>query len=272
MKKTIWILLVWMMVLSFSIPILAVERINIQGSTTVLPIMQIIAEEFMINHPDVDITVSGGGSGVGIAALMDKIADIAMSSRKIKEKEFEKAVSRGLDVQEFEIAKDAIAIVINPANNTLDRIDSETLKKIYTGEIKNWRDLGGEDRVIVVVSRDTNSGTFEVFNEHVLKGSELAPEVLLLASNRAVLDEISKNTDAIGYIGLGYLSDQVKALTLDGIEPTHDNALNGSYPISRGLFLYAARLPQGAEKQLIDFVLSEEGQAIVEDEGFVKIK
>ena len=272
MKKISWMALVGMMAFTWSMSAFAVEKIDIQGSTTVLPIMQIIAEEFMASHLEVDITVSGGGSGVGVAALMDSIADIAMSSRKMKDKEMEKAASSGLNIQEFEIARDAIAVIVNPAQNSLTGIESDILKKIYTGEVKSWRELGGEDKPIVVVSRDTNSGTFEVFNEHILKGDELAPEVLLLASNRAILDEISKNQDAIGYIGLGYLNDQVKSLILDGVEPTHDHALDGSYPISRSLYLYTANLPTDAKKQLIDFVLSEKGQAIVEEEGFVRIK
>jgi len=272
MKKLLWILLVGLMVLSFSMFTLAAEKINVAGSTTVLPIMQIIAEEFMNQNPEVEITVSGGGSGVGIAALIDKIADIAMSSRKIKSEEEEKAISNGLAIQEFEIAKDAITVIVNPANSKMNWIDSQTLKKIYTGEITSWKDLTGEDKPIVVISRDTNSGTFEVFNDHILKKTPLAPAVLMLASNRAVLDEVGKNPDAIGYIGLGYVNDQVKGLLLDGVEPSKENVLNGNYPISRSLYLYTPRPPQGAEKALIDFILSEEGQVIVEEEGFIRIK
>lgn len=272
MKKLFLIFTISLMVLSFSMLTMAAEKINVAGSTTVLPIMQIIAEEFMNQNPKVEITVSGGGSGVGIAALIDKIADIAMSSRKIKSEEEKKAISNGLAIREFEIAKDAITIIVNPANSKMNRIDSQTLKKIYTGEITNWKEITGEDKTIVVISRDTNSGTFEVFNEHILKKAPLAPSVLMLPSNRAVLDEVGKNPDTIGYVGIGYVNDQVKGLLLDGVEPTKENALNGSYPISRSLYLYTPRPPQGAEKDLIDYILSDEGQAIVEEEGFIRIK
>jgi len=271
MKRIIGFIIASFAVFSFAFSAFSAEKINVSGSTTVLPIMQIVAEEFMYQNPDVDITVSGGGSGVGIAALIDRIADIAMSSRQIKAEELDKAVAKGLSIQEFEIAKDAITVIVSPANAKMNQIDSQTLKQIYTGSIISWKDLNGEDKPIVVISRDTNSGTFEVFNEHILKKTPLAPGVLMLASNRAVLDEVVKNPNAIGYIGLGYVTDQVKGLILDGVEPTKENALNGSYPISRGLYLYTPDIPQGATKAFIDFFFSEEGQTIVEEEGFIRI-
>ncbi|NLJ50266.1 MAG: PstS family phosphate ABC transporter substrate-binding protein [Candidatus Atribacteria bacterium] len=271
MKRIIGLIMISLIVFVLSFSALSLERINVSGSTTVLPIMQIVAEEFMYQNPDVDITVSGGGSGVGIAALIDKIASVAMSSRKIKTEELDKAVAKGLSVQEFEIAKDAITVIVSPANTKINQIDSQTLKQIYTGAITNWKDLSGEDKPIVVISRDTNSGTFEVFNEHILKKDQLAPTVLMLASNRAILDEVGKNPEAIGYVGLGYVTDQVKGLLLDGVEPTKENALSGIYPISRGLYLYTPDIPKGVTKDFIDFFFSEEGQAIVEEEGFIRV-
>ena len=272
MKKLLWVTITGFLIFAFSYLAFAFEKVNVTGSTTVLPIMQIIAEEFMNQHPDVDITISGGGSGVGIAALVDNITDIAMSSRKIKPEEEEKALSKGLKIEEYEIAKDAVTIIVNPANTKVNHIDSETLKKIYTGEITSWKDLTGEDKPVVIISRDTNSGTFEVFNDHILKKAQLAPTVLMLASNRAILDEVSKNTEAIGYVGLGYVTNEVRSLILDGVEPTKENVLNESYPISRGLYLYTPRSPQGMVKNLLDFVLSDEGQTIIEEEGFIRIK
>ncbi|QPM66858.1 phosphate ABC transporter substrate-binding protein [Atribacter laminatus] len=272
MKKMIRFIFIFLAVFSFAFSAFSAEKLNVSGSTTVLPIMQIIAEEFMNQNPEVDITVSGGGSGVGIAALIDKIANVAMSSRKIKAEELDKAVAKGLSVQEFEIAKDAITVIVSPANTMMNQIDSHTLKQIYTGAITNWKDLNGEDKPIVVISRDTNSGTFEVFNEHILKKDQLAPTVLMLASNRAILDEVGNNPEAIGYVGLGYVTDQVKGLLLDGVEPTKENALNGSYSISRGLYLYTPDIPQGVTKDFIDYFFSEEGQTIVEEEGFIRIK
>jgi len=250
----------------------AMERIDVQGSTTVLPIMQIIAEEFMNDHPDIEVTISGGGSGVGIAALLDRIIDIAMSSREMKPNELQKAQSLGLDIQEYTIALDAIAIIVRSQNSFIDRIDSDTVKRIYTGSITDWKDLGGEEKPLVAISRDTNSGTFEIFNEHILKKEEMAPMVLRLTSNRPILDEVSGNSNAIGYVGFGYLTPNVRALILDGVEPTHDNVFNGSYPLSRSLHLYTAQSPQDAMQQFIDYILSEKGQRIVEEEGYIRVK
>ena len=270
MKKMVRFIFISLAVFSFAFSAFSAEKMNVSGSTTVLPIMQIVAEEFMYQNPDVNITVSGGGSGVGIAALIDKITDIAMSSRQIKTEELDKAVAKGLSIQEFEIAKDAITVIVSPANTKMNQIDSQTLKQIYTGAITNWKDLNGEDKSIVVISRDTNSGTFEVFNEHILKKDHLAPAVLMLASNRAILDEVGKSR-CHRVCWLGYVTDQVKGLLLDGVEPTKENALNESYPISRGLYLYTPDIPQGVTKAFIDFFFSEEGQAIVEEEGFIRI-
>lgn len=250
----------------------AKEKINIQGSTTVLPIMQIMAEEFMNDYPEYEVTISGGGSGVGIAALIDQIADIAMSSREIKENELQKAHDKGLDVQEYTIAFDAIAIIVHAKNEPIDQLDSITVKKIYTGFVNNWKELGGYDRPLVVISRDTNSGTFEIFNEHILKGEEMAPQVLRLTSNRPIIDEVSGNLNAIGYVGFGYLTPQVKVLALDGVEPTQENVIRGSYPLSRNLYLFTARVPDGISQEFINYVFSDKGQGIVKEEGFIPIQ
>jgi phosphate transport system substrate-binding protein len=132
--------------------------------------------------------------------------------------------------------------------------------------------LGGYDRPLVAISRDTNSGTFEIFNDHILDNEEMAPQVLRLTSNRPILDEVSRNLNAIGYVGFGYLTPQVKALTLDNVEPTRDNVISGSYPLSRGLFLYTARVPAGVSKEFINYIFSDKGQRIVAEEGFIPIK
>jgi len=263
------IILFFLLIVGFSF---AKEKMNIQGSTTVLPIIQIIAEEFMNDHPEYEVTISGGGSGVGIAALIDQIADIAMSSRGIKENELQKAREKGLDVQEYTIAFDAIAIIVHAKNELIDQLDSATVKKIYTGFIDNWKELGGYDRPMVVISRDTNSGTFEIFNEYILNGEEMAPQVLRLTSNRPILDEVSRNLNAIGYVGFGYLTPQVKVLTLDGVEPTQENVIRGSYPLSRSLYLYTATVHDGISKEFINYVFSDKGQRIVQEEGFIPIK
>ncbi len=250
----------------------AKEKINIQGSTTVLPIIQIMAEEFMNDYPEYEVTISGGGSGVGIAALIDQIADIAMSSREIKENELQKAREKGLDVQEYTIAYDAIAVIVHAKNDPIDRLDSKTIKKIYTGFVHNWKDLGGYDRPLVAISRDTNSGTFEIFNDHILEDEEMAPQVLRLTSNRPILDEVSRNLNAIGYVGFGYLTPQVKVLALDDVEPTQENVIRGSYPLSRELFLYTATVPDELSLKFINYVFSGKGQRIVKEEGFIPIQ
>jgi len=272
MNKLRSLLLGGFIVLFFVNTVQAKERIDVQGSTTALPIMQIITEEFMDENPDIEVTISGGGSGVGIAALLDQIVPIAMSSREMKENEKQKGVVKGLNIQQYAIALDAIAIIVYPENHFIDRIQSETLKRIYTGFITNWRELGGDDKPLVAISRDTNSGTFEIFNEHILKGEEMAPEVLRLVSNRPILDEVSRNSNAIGYVGFGYLTRNIKALILDGIEPTYENVRNGLYPLSRNLYLYTSQQPEGAVKRFIDFILSDKGQNIIEEEGFIRVK
>jgi len=274
MKKVLLSSLVLCFILSLSGLSWGAEAVDVQGSTTILPIMQIIAEEFMAQNEDIEVTVGGGGSGVGISALLDGITNIVMASRQMKEEEWQKAEEKGLDIREIEIAKDALSVIVNSLN-PISEIDIDTLQQIYTGKINNWPDLGvALDGGIVIISRDTNSGTFEVFNEHVLKGEELVDKALRLSSNQAVLNEVTTNSNAIGYVGLGYTQqggDKIKALTVNGVEASPEKALSGEYPLSRGLYLYVNGEPQGAVKKLIDFILGPEGQTIVEEEGFVPL-
>ncbi|MDI3543692.1 MAG: phosphate transport system substrate-binding protein [Candidatus Atribacteria bacterium] len=274
MKKVLLISLSLCFILSLSGLSWGVEKVDVQGSTTVLPIMQIIAEEFMAQNEDIEINVGGGGSGVGISSLLDGVTNVAMASRQMKEEEWQKAKDKGLDIREIEIAKDALSVIVNSLN-PISEIDIDTLQKIYIGEINTWQELGvALDGEIVVISRDTNSGTFEVFNEHVLKGKELTERALRLPSNQAVLNEVVSNSNAIGYVGLGYVEqggNKIKALVVNGVEASPEKALSGEYPLSRGLYLYVNGEPQGAVKKFIDFVLSAEGQAIVEEEGFIPL-
>lgn len=211
---------------------------------------------------------------MGISALLDGVTNVAMASRDMKEEEWQKAKEKGLDIREIEIAKDALSVIVNYLN-PISEIDVDTLQKIYTGGISNWQELGvALDGEIVIISRDTNSGTFEVFNEHVLRGEELADKALRLPSNQAVLNEVVSNPNAMGYVGLGYAQqggDKIKALTVNGVEASPEKALSGEYPLSRGLYLYVNGEPQGAVKKLIDFVLGPEGQTIVEEEGFIPL-
>jgi len=247
------------------------KSINLVGSTTVLPIAQACAEEFMNRNPGVNVSVKGGGSGVGIAALIDGTCDIANSSRSMKKEEIEKAKGRGVNPVEHIIAKDALCIVVHPSNLITD-LTVEQVRDIYAGKINNWKEVGGRDMKIVVVSRDSSSGTYEAFGELVLKGEKLRSDALLLASNQAVAQAVAQTEGAIGYIGLGYLSSKVKALKIEGVIPSKESVIKGNYKLSRPLFMYTNGEPKGLVKSFIDFVLSPDGQKIVEEQGFVPIK
>lgn len=247
------------------------KEVTLTGSTTVLPIAQNAAESFMQIHEDISVSVRGGGSGVGIAALIDGRADIGNASRPIKKDEIKAAKKKGVDVESHVIAKDGIAMVVNK-ENPVDNLTLEQLKKIYNGKITNWKDVGGFDKKIVVVSRDYSSGTFGVFKELVLRGGKVKNSALMLGSNKAILTTIPNSPGAIGYIGLGYLSDKVKALKVDGVQPTAKNVKKGTYVLSRPLFMYTDGEPKGAVKKFIDFVLSKQGQKIVKKIDYIPVK
>jgi len=247
------------------------DQLVITGSTTVLPIAQACAEAFMDANPDVDVTVRGGGSGVGIAALLDGTCDIADASRAIKTKELAAAREKGIEPLEHIVALDGIAVVVN-TEVPVDGLTIEQIRDIYTGKINNWKDLGGPSKTIVTVSRDVSSGTFEVFKEKVLEGEAVRDDALKVASNQAALTTVSSTPFAIGYIGLGYLSSKVKAIKVDGVEPSKETAKSGEFPIVRPLYMYTNGELKGLAKQFIDFVLSEKGQAITGELGYVPVE
>jgi phosphate transport system substrate-binding protein len=246
-------------------------NIVIKGSTTVLPIAQKVAEVYMKANPDVRISISGGGSGNGIKAIIDGTTDIADSSRFIKDKEVKLAVEKGRFPVPFAVAYDCIVPVVHPSNS-ITNITLDQLKAIYKGEIKNWKDVGGPDRTIVVVSRDTSSGTYEVWHEKVMKKERVYPGALLQASNGSVVQAVSKNKNAIGYIGLGYLDASVKALTANGITGSPETTLNGTYPVSRPLYMFTAGWPKGDTLNFINFVIHpQKGQKYVAEVGYVPL-
>ncbi len=245
--------------------------ITIKGSTTVLPIAQATAEVFMDRHPEVNISVQGGGSGFGIASLIDGSTDIADASRPMKEKEIIKARSKGVYPHEIIVAKDGIAIIVHPSN-PVDNLTSDQILDIYSGKISDWSSLGGKNMKIVVVSRDTSSGTYEAFEELALKGERVRPDALTTASNQQVAMTVANTPGAIGYIGLGYLSSRLKAVKVNGIPCTADTVISGKYPLSRPLFMYTNGKPKGIIKDYIGFVLSEEGQRLVREQGYVGIR
>lgn len=250
---------------------LASDQISIKGSTTVLPIAQRTAEVFMNKNSDVNISVQGGGSGVGIAALIDGTTDIADASRAIKDKELKKAVSNGVIPKANVVAMDGIAVIVNNSNS-LKKLSIKQIKAIYTGKISNWPDVGGSGGQIVVISRDSASGTFEAFSKLALSKSRVRPDALLSASNQAVAQTVARTPGAIGYVGLGYVSDNVKAITVNGVECLKETVLTGAYPLARPLFMYTNGKPTGVIKVYLDFVLSKEGQRLVEKEGYVGLK
>ena len=247
------------------------NKITIAGSTTVLPIAQATAEVFMDNNPEINISVRGGGSSVGIAAIMAGTVDIGNASRHIKAKELASAREKGINPYENVVANDGIVIVIHKDNNVKD-LTLEQIKGIYTGDISNWKEIGGPSLPIVVISRDVSSGTFEVFNKIVLNNAKCIDSALMLASNNAVVSTIATTPGAIGYAGLGYLNDTVNAVKINRVMPSKKTIQNGSYPIARTLHMYTNGAPKGLAKRYIDFILSAEGQKIVEEQGFISVK
>jgi phosphate transport system substrate-binding protein len=245
-------------------------NVVIKGSTTVLPIAQVTLEAFMKKNPAINISLSGGGSGEGIKALVDKSADIANMSREAKQKEIDLGKSKGIEVHQNIVAIDAIVPIVSPKNKVCS-LSLDQLSQIYQGKITNWKEVGGDDLEIVVVSRDSSSGTFEAWGELVLKKAKVSPRAQLQASNGAVVQVVSKNKYAIGYIGLGYLDKSVKALKVNGIEASEKTVLSKKYPVSRHLYMYTNGKPKGDVAKYLGFVLSAEGQKIVKKEGFVTL-
>ena len=249
----------------------AAGSIKISGSTTVLPIAQKAAEVYMKMHPDVSISVAGTGSGDGIKAVIDGMADIGNSSREMKKKEIDMASKKGVKPGQFEVALDCIVPVVHPSN-PVKNLTLDQLRDIYIGKVKNWKDVGGENKTIIAISRDSSSGTFEVWHEKVLKGSRVRPDAQLQASNGAVAQAVAGNKHAIGYVGIGYVNPKLGALKVNGVMASADTAKNKSYPIARGLYMFTKGSPTGETKAFIDFVLSDKGQKIVAEEGFVAVK
>ncbi len=247
------------------------DQITMVGSTTVLPIAQATAEAYMELNPDIDVSVRGGGSGVGIAGIIAGTCDIGNASRHIKDKERMKAKENGVNAYENVVANDGIAVIVHKSNGVKD-LTLEQLKKIYTGEITNWKDVGGPDLGIVIVSRDVSSGTYEVFEEKVLHDDKLNSSALMLASNNAVATTVKDTKGAVGYVGIGYLNGTVNAVKINGIEATEKTIQDKVYPIARTLHMYTKGKPEGRVKGYIDFVLSAKGQNLVEEMGFVKVK
>jgi phosphate transport system substrate-binding protein len=249
--------------------------IFLKGSDTVLPLAQAEAEEFMNEDPKKSVTVTGGGTGVGIAALIDGEVDIATASREMKTDEIEAAKAKGINPVKYTIAYDGIAVVVNP-KNPVSELTFEQLRGIYNGSISNWNKVVGENRPIAVISRDSSSGTYQDFKNDVLQGDEYRPDALTQPATGGVVTEVSQNPNAIGYIGIAYVDNNVKVLGLDkgngSVSPSAESVLSGAYPLSRSLYFYTKGEPFGLTKEFIDFVISEKGQILVREVKYIPLK
>ncbi len=254
--------------------------IQVKGSDTLVNATQEVAEAFMKEYPYIFVAITGGGSGVGIASLINKTCDVATASREIKPKEIELAQKRGVFPKEFTVAYDGVAVIVNQ-NNPVDRLTIEDLHKIFTGEAANWKEFGGKDLSIVTLSREVSSGTHTYFKEQVIhlgqkdSSEEFSEQTLLLSSSQAIVEEVVMNEGAIGYLGMGYASDRTKSLLLSKngqfYSPNIENVLKGAYPLSRPLYFLTNNEPQGATKLFIDFTLSPAGQEKFKETGFVPL-
>ena len=245
--------------------------LNVEGSDTMVNLANSWAEQFMTANPNVNIAVKGGGSGNGIAALINGTADFANASREMKTEEIDQAKAKSVNPVETPVARDGIAVIVNPANS-VKGLTTDQLGKIYRGEITNWKDVGGADQPIVLLSRDSSSGTYEYFKEAVVgKDKNYAKAAKLLPSTQAIVDETKGNEAAIGYIGVGYETPDVKVLEIDGVAASVATVLDKTYPISRKLYLYSNGDPTGAGKAYVEWILGPEGQKVVKDEGFVPL-
>ena len=246
-------------------------KIIIKGSTTVLPITQKAVEAYSKINSSVSISISGGGSGEGIKALIDGNTDIANSSRQMKEQEAKLAAEKKITLKEIPVAYDMIVPVVHP-ENPVTNITVDQLKAIYDGSITNWKQLGGKDEKIVVVSRDTSSGTYEVWEEKIMHKTDVKKDALLQASNGAIVSTVSQNPKAIGYIGFGYINDRVKPLSINGIVGTIENGKSGRFPVSRKLYIYINETSVSEQaKKFIEFLLGAEGQDLVQKAGFIPL-
>ncbi|MEZ7499063.1 PstS family phosphate ABC transporter substrate-binding protein [Flavobacterium sp. Arc3] len=250
--------------------------VTIKGSDTVLPLAQKEAEELMKTNSDVSVTVVGGGSGVGITAMIDGTTDIAMASRDLKTEEKMKFADKKVDIEEVIIAYDALTVIVNPAN-TVSKLTREQLEGIFTGAIKNWKEVGGADEKIVAYSRESSSGTYEFFKDEVMDKKNYATDILNLPATGAIVQAVGQTKGAIGYIGLAYETKEVKQLAVSYdqgktfVEPSVASAKDKSYPISRPLFYMFNKVNAAKVKTIVDYALSAEGQKIVSEVGYIPL-
>lgn len=254
--------------------------ITIKGSDTMVHLVSSWAEAFMQQNPDIEVSVTGGGSGTGIAALLNGTTDICAASRKIKDKELELALQKGIHPHELAVARDGIAVVVHP-DNPIKELTLEQLSRIFTGQSLRWSEVGGPNEEIIVLSRESSSGTYVFFQEMVLKKQDYMQDAKLLPATSSIIQSVSTDKWAIGYVGLGYAlaaKDKVKIIavkegdTSAAVIPSDETVKTGQYPIARPLYFYLNGEPKGTVKKFVDFCLSAEGQAVVTDAGYVAVQ
>ena len=253
--------------------------LTIKGSDTMVHLASNWAETYMNTHAEANLSVTGGGSGTGIAALINGTTDICIASRKIKDKEVKLAQKNGAQPQEHVVARDGIAVVVNP-DNPVSELTVDQIGRIYRGSYTNWKEVGGPDAPIVILSRESSSGTYVFFQERVLSKQDYSVEAMLMPSTSAIIQTVSQDKWSIGYVGLGYAfgaKDKVKMLAILNqndsapVIPSVEAVKSGAYPIARPLYFYTKGKPAGLAKQFIDFCLSDSGQKIVLETGYVPV-
>jgi len=268
-----FILVLCVLAVSFSATSLfAQSELRIDGSTTVGPIVDAFVEAFGKNMPNLKFSVKKTGSGDGAAALIEGRCEIASMSRFMKTDEYNKAVSAGKMPVPFTICLDSVCVIVHPTN-AVKKLTKENIKKIYTGEIANWKELGGADTPIIAISRDTSSGTYEVFNELVLDKVKMGTKVEFANSNPQIFTRVSTTPGAVGYVGLGFVTKGVEAVQYEGVMPTKTTITNGTYKLARPLYLFTNGYPELGSPmyQFCNFFLTEEGQEIIATKGFVPL-
>lgn len=257
---------------SLACGIASADTLQIEGSTTVGPIADAFAEYFKSIYPDLQITVKKTGSGDGAAALVDARCDIATMSRFMKDTEFKDAVAKNIFPVAHVVAMDGVCVIVHPSN-PLKALTTEQVRNIYTGKIRNWRELGGPDMPIVPISRDTSSGTYETFHELVMAKQQMAPNVEYVNGNPQAHARVRNTQGAIGYVGLGFVDSSVKALEIDKVKPSRKTIASGTYPVSRPLYMFTAGYPElgSMTHRFVTFHYTEKGQELIEVKGFVPL-
>ncbi len=248
------------------------QTLQIEGSTTVGPIADAFAEAFKNKYPNLDITVKKTGSGDGAAALADGRCDIATMSRFMKEKEFKKAAEKDIFPVAHVVAMDGVCVVVHPSN-PVKQLTTAQVRDIFAGKITNWKQVGGPDSPIVAISRDTSSGTYETFHKLVMKKQQMADKVEYVNSNPQAHARVKSTVGAIGYVGIGFLDANVKALKVDEVLPSRQTIATGQYPLARPLFMFTNGYPKlgSMTYKFCTFYLTETGQEIIEAKGFVPV-